>query len=316
MLKRSVVFAAGFLVFATIDVLSSSRDFIHTRSVTQMEAKPPVVTVLDRWNSRPAPRVVDLLPDMAPVYIAGADVIKGPWDRNRVSGEQLIQWGIPLALDVDYDLTYISGTHRARSLLSRIAAADPAEFGELIAQRSACALLVWKRPLTLEDPVSVVAIRGCRPEVDAVTAVYNFRGDDEFLRIASENRGRLARSVFAEGPVPMLARPLSEALVSKISSATESLSFETECASSCFVRVARTNDGNWKAMLDGKQVEPATVDLSLIGLPIPAGIHRIDLRYHDRLLEASIGISSLASLFAIGILLSRPIRRLKKSSST
>lgn len=310
-LERSGVFVAGFLLLAAIDVLASSRDFIRTRPLAWMDSKPPVVVELERHASAPKPRVVDLLPYLPPVPVPGADEVNGPWDRNRVFGEQLVQWGIPLALDVDYDLTYIAATDRARELLLR-AAADTAEFGELLAQRSACGLLVWKRPSTLEDPVGIVGVRGCRPEIDAATAVLSFNGDDEFLRIARENKGRLARSVFVEGPGPAISEPPGEATISSISSAPNAVSFRADCASACFVRVARTNDGHWKASLDGRPVPVTTVDLSLIGIPIPSGSHRIDLTYSDRLLNASIGISAVAWLLAVAILLSGAVVRSRR----
>jgi len=311
-LRRSGVFAASFLGLAAVDVLSSSHDFIRTHSAAQMEAKPPVVIALERLSRQSMPRVVDLLPDMAPVPVAGADELNGPWDRNRVLGDQLVQWGIPLALDADYDLTYIAATHRARALISRVAGVDTAQFGELLAQRSACALLVWKRPPTLHDPVGIVGIRGCRPEVDAATAILTFRGDDDFFRIARENKGRLARSAIVEDLNPSTARPVGEAVITGLTSASNALSFHADCISSCFVRVARTNDGNWKAFLDGRPLETLTVDLSLIGVRIPAGAHRIDLRYSDRLLQISIGISVVASLIAIAILASGAMARLKR----
>jgi hypothetical protein len=303
-LRQNGIFVASFLVLAAVDVLSSSHDFIRTHSVSQMEAKPPVVTALERLKPRPMPRVVDLLPDDPPVPVPGADELNGPWDRHRVLGKQLIQWEIPLALDADYDLTYLAATDRARRLLSRIATVDTAEFGELLAQRSACGLLVWKRPPTLEDPVMILGVRGCRPEVDAATAILSFSGDDDFFRMARENKGRLARSAIVENPDPGTARPVGEAVISRLSSTSNALSFQADCASSCFVRIARTNDGNWKASLDDKPLGTLIVDLSLIGLEIPMGTHRIDLRYSDRVLRTSIWISIVASLAALSILLS------------
>lgn len=314
-LRRTGGFLSVFLVIAAVDVLSSSRDFIGTHSLAQMEAKPPVVVALERLNLQPLPRVVDFLPEIAPVPVPGADVLSGPWDRHRVAGVQLVQWGIPLALDVDYDLTYIAATDRARDLLSRIAGADRVAFGELLAQRSACALLVWKRPPTLEDPVGIVGVRGCRPEVDAATAILRFRGDDEFFRIVRENKGRLARSVIVEDAVPGTEKLLAEAVISEVSSAPNALSFRADCGSSCFVRVARTNDGNWKAFLDGRPVATITADLSLIGVPVPEGTHRIDLRYSDRVLRISVWVSVVSFLVAIATLASGVATRLKRRSS-
>ncbi|HKA37762.1 MAG TPA: hypothetical protein VKH43_13145, partial [Thermoanaerobaculia bacterium] len=299
-LRRAPVLWA-LLAAVSIDVLSSTRDFIRTRPVAEMEKEPPVASVLRRLE--PVPRVVDLLPDEPPQPVPGADEIDGPWDRNRVLGEQLVQWGIPLALDADYDLTNMAASDRARSLLSRLAAQDPAAFGELLAQRSACALLVWKRPIKLEDPVGIARVRDCRPEIDSASAILRFRGDEEFLRVARENKGRLARAVFVEDGADEAAPPPGEASLSEISSRTDRLSFRAECASPCFVRVARTNDGRWKALLDGRPVPVLTANLSLIGLPIPAGSHQVEIRYEDELLRASIGVSAAALLFAAAIVI-------------
>jgi hypothetical protein len=273
-LRRSGVLIAGFLALAAVDILSSSSDFIRTHSVAQMETKPPVVTALERMNPRPIPRVVDLLPDNPPVPVPGSDELNGPWDRNRVLGEQLIQWGIPLALDHDYDLTYFAATDRARRLLSRVATEDTAQFGELLAQRSACGFLIWKRSLTLDDPVEIAGVRGCRPEVDAATQILSFNGDDDFLRMARENKGRLARSVTIEEPNPSSPRPVNEAVISGLTSRSNALSFHVDCPSSCFVRVARTNDGNWEGFIDERPLAINTVDIYPLRVPIPPGAHR------------------------------------------
>ena len=65
------------------------------------------------------------------------------------------------------------------------------------------------------------------------------------------------------------------------------------------MRIARTNDGNWKASLDGRPIATVAVDLSLIGVEIPAGTHRVELRYEDPVLRISIWVSAAAVLIAI-----------------
>src|SRR5262249_19566454 len=72
-LRRRGPVIPAFLVLAAIDVLSSTRDFIRTRSIAEMEAKPKVVAALQRLQ--PVPRVVDFLPDEPAERVAGAEVI-------------------------------------------------------------------------------------------------------------------------------------------------------------------------------------------------------------------------------------------------
>ncbi len=286
--------AVGFAIVAvaSLDVLASSRDFIGTRPRSAMISAPPVVRRL--LSVSPPPRLVDFLPENPPVPVAGAEVFNGPWDRNRLSGEQSIQWGIPLALDADYDLTQFAASNRARRLMTRVAAENPRAFSRLLAGRSDSALLVWKQPIKLEDPVTVVGVPGLRPEIDSVLAWERFDGDEGFLRSVQQQRGDLSRVAFVERDFSGLPPTVTEAKISVQERRNTGAEFVVDAPAACLVRIAWTNDGNWRARIDGRPWPVRTVDISLIGLLIPAGRHSVSLWYSDRLVTIGIVISALA----------------------
>ena len=295
--RRSTAVVA-LLVVSAVDVLASSRDFVRFHSIAEMTAPPPVVRKIVRGG---VSRVVDLLPDNPPVVVPGAEVFNGPWDRNRLTGEQAIQWGVPLALDVDFDMTYFTGSDRARGLMSRVAAESTPRFARLLAGRSAGALLIWNHPITLADPVTVAAVPNMRPEIDAVSDVISFKGDANFLEKVRRYPGDLSRAAFVEGAVSLPGTGAAAITPRKMKNS--SVEFTADCESACFVRIARTNDGNWRALLDGKKWPVETVDLSLAGMRIPGGHHEITLFYRDYWLMAGmvLSVAGLILLLMVGV---------------
>lgn len=299
--RRSAAALLGLLAVGGADVVASSRDFVRPRPAAWLEAKPPVIRRIELVS--PLPRLVDFLPLDPPVSLPGADELGGPWDRNRVLYTQPLQWGIPLALDTDFDLTYIASTDRARALFQRLAGADLRRFARMLAGRGIGALLVWNAPVTLRDPVTVVAVPGRRPVVDAVTAIVPFHGDDGFLAAVRGYPGDLTRAAFLETPTEGPPRPLAAPSLEVVKSSNTDIRFASAGSAPGLVRVAWTNDGNWEADLDGKRWPVQTVDLSLIGIEIPPGRHAVRLLYRDSWLTlgeilSAISLLLLTALFA------------------
>ncbi len=116
-----------------VELCASSRDFIQTRSVEWFRTLPPIVRRLQ--DLTPVPRLVDLLPKSPPAPVSGSEERGGPWERNRLYGKQAVGWGIPLALDEDYDIMYIAASVRARNLLLAVSAANMRNFSRLLAAR-------------------------------------------------------------------------------------------------------------------------------------------------------------------------------------
>jgi hypothetical protein len=307
---RRKAIAPLFLLAAAADVLSASCDFVRTRPSEWMEAPPPVVRRILLVS--PPPRLADFLP-MEPPLRPGLVIEKnGPFSRNRILNEQAVQWGIPLAVDQDFDLTFTRAETRARFLVNSVALADHRALSGLLAARHIGALLLWNQPVTIEDPVTVVGVAGLRPEVDSAGSIVSFQGDEGFIRAALKERGDLRRAVFIEGPQPAPQAGPDPAELSRVALGDLEVSFDSAAPGPGLVRVARTNDGNWRARVDGKPWPVLTVNISMIGIALPPGSHHVVIGYRDAALRAGMGISAV-SVIALAALFLRRILRIARA---
>jgi hypothetical protein len=62
------------------------------------------------------------------------------------------------------------------------------------------------------------------------------------------------------------------------------------------VFISQTFYGSRRAWVDGRQVEPLNVNLAFIGVPVTAGIHRVELRHDMRVESVSAGVSGATLL--------------------
>jgi hypothetical protein len=296
-----------FLAAAAADVASASSMLTQSRAANWMDAPPPVVRQLLRVS--PPPRLADYLPPEPPLLPNFVVEENGPFERNRVLYEQPVQWGIPIALDQDFDLTYLRPERRARYLINRVLLADHRAFAGLLAARHIGALLFWKSPVTLEDPVTVAGVAGVRPEVDSAESIVTFRGDEEFVRSALNSRIDLRRAAFVEGAPPVPEAEFSEASLSQVEIRDLEVSFESVAPGVSLTRIARTNDGNWIARVDGNPWPLLTVDISMIGIAVPPGRHHVVIRYRDPWLMAGMTVSGCSLAFLIAIASGSAARR-------
>ncbi len=305
--RRATALAAAALAIATgLDAITASRDFMRTRTVGWVEQPPRVVRRI--LAAGPPPRLVDFLPPEPGIPNLVREK-NGPFDRNRALWVQPVQWGIPVALDQDFDFTYIYSEMRARDLISQLAPGYPRVLSRLLAGRCVGAFMAWQRPMSIDDPVTLLGIPGVRPEVDSATSVIRFRGNQDFLEKSIAATGDLARAAFVEEPVPAnLPDPPSEARIGRVTLKNDFVSFLADSPSPSLVRIARTNDGNWRAAVDGRPSPVVTVDLSMIGIALPAGSHAVTIRYRDNALLAGMGIS-LAAAALMAALFVASVRR-------
>lgn len=303
---RSRLVLTLLVLAASVDALTSSRDFIGTRPAEWMEAPPPVIRRLRAVS--PTPRLVDLLPAQPPEPFFGRHLQNGGFERNRVLFNQPVQWGVPLALDEDFDLTYLASTDRAREVILKCGNADPRTFSRLLAGRGACAMLVWYSPVTLQNPVGLLGVSHCRPEVDSKIAIVPFQGNDGFLEAVRRYPGDLAAASLVEGSSALLPAVPAPARIENVVSHSASLSFRTESSGTSLIRIARSNDGNWRAKVDEKPWPLHTVDLSLVGIAVPPGSHEVRLTYRDDVLRAGMSVSA-ASLLVLAVVLASGRRR-------
>jgi uncharacterized membrane protein YfhO len=79
----------------------------------------------------------------------------------------------------------------------------------------------------------------------------------------------------------------------------ERVDFTVDGPERSLVRIARTNDGDWKATIDGQRASVRTIDLSLVGIVVPAGRHDVVVSYEDPMLRIGIAISATMALLLL-----------------
>jgi hypothetical protein len=71
----------------------------------------------------------------------------------------------------------------------------------------------------------------------------------------------------------------------------------------------------WRATVDGKPVEVARVDYALVGVPLPAGHHEVNLTYVDQPLRVGGAVSLAAIAALVGLVIATRRRRRRRSPS-
>lgn len=71
------------------------------------------------------------------------------------------------------------------------------------------------------------------------------------------------------------------------------------------VVVAVADHPDWRATVDGRSVDWVTADAALVGIPVPAGEHRVALRFSPRHLGSTVTVMVVTALVAAGALIGR-----------
>jgi hypothetical protein len=77
------------------------------------------------------------------------------------------------------------------------------------------------------------------------------------------------------------------------------LSASVDAASDGMLVWSRTHFRAWQASVDGRPMEPALVEGHLVGVPVPAGSHRVEVRWSPRPLLAGLALSLAGIVVAV-----------------
>ncbi len=76
---------------------------------------------------------------------------------------------------------------------------------------------------------------------------------------------------------------------------------ETEARRPAFLVTSETYYAGWRGYVDGKEQRLFLTNVAFRGLPVPAGRHRIEMRFGPSVLWRGLGISALAGLGLVGV---------------
>ena len=141
--------------------------------------------------------------------------------------------------------------------------------------------------------------------VNRTERASDLMGAAAFLHAPDFNPAEVA---IVEGPaLPEYARNAS-GRVEVLSYRSSSISLLVESSSASFLVAADAYYPGWQATIDGRRAELYIADVAFRGVEIPAGTHRVEMRFVPRILFGSSVLSVLAwlSVFAVA---RKPARR-------
>ncbi len=112
------------------------------------------------------------------------------------------------------------------------------------------------------------------------------------------------RTALVEGQLPASQQPASPSVETAEITRYEpdTITIATSAATSGLLVVSEIYERGWQATVDGGEVAALPTDHALIGVPIPAGEHTIELHYEPDALKLGVAISSVAALAMISVL--------------
>ena len=228
------------------------------------------------------------------------------------------EWGIATALDRDWDLTAPRWSHDATAAVSEAIRRTPLLAGPILARRSVVAVLSL-RPETRESglPASATLEQAVRlwhpvlsrPFAFCADAVVAASGTEGWIETVTRLGATSAATAVLDRSDLASPRAVSGGAVRLERSGPGHLFLDVaaEGPEPSFVAVNQTWDPGWKATVDGSAVRLYRADLSLQGLFVPPGAHRVELVYANPWVWVGLAISAV-SLLVCGALAARQER--------
>jgi hypothetical protein len=299
---------------AALDLVLAGKALVRTVPVARVAAPPSILQPLI------ARRKDDVL-----FHLAALDP-----ELSMAGGLALppipAQWGIAMALDADFDLTELRWSHDATELIGEVVQRNPALLWPLLHRRGVTAVLKFRKgvhwqgerlalppgassalELLFSDQARfafaasrVEIVRGPAGWMEAVQRLGAASAttaciDDEQLSPSS--------LLFSQPPAPADVKIVGR------TPARLAIDMMARGPGPSFLAINQTWDEGWQARIDGQLTRLYRTDLSLSGLVVPPGRHRIELDYADPWVAAGVVLSLLAGLTCAGLALWRPRRR-------
>jgi hypothetical protein len=315
---RAGALAAVVLLFVLADLYRVERRFVVTARATDVFAPPSAVASLPRPDAR---LWTDQLffPDAAPEAF---DVDRGSSiPRGFIPGREQLQpywanlWGVPYALNEDYDLMLTSPARHALGILRTHTHLLERGWNDSVMAYlgawNACNVARRRTPDALRDEFSRT---GVRPE--RVRVLPNPFCLDRYRFVARAERdadlatatARVAERAFAVGELEALVAPRTGDLAPRTYAAGRVSSVEErgaridlgyDAAGDALLVAAVTYDRGWRGEVDGRSVPVLMTALGQMAIEVPAGSHRLRLRYRDP--WVAIGVAITAAAIAGGV---------------
>lgn len=177
--------------------------------------------------------------------------------RNALHGYSATVWGLRMALEPDFDETDLLPTHDLLNAMMRQGNSGDPHWSEKFASISNVRAIVDYRQGSIDDPLTAIPM--------PATGRFWF----------AKRGGRVVRAL----------------------ESSSSAALDVEAMANAFLIITITRHKYWQATIDGRPAELLPTNFAYQGLRLPAGRHRVELRYRNPLVIWSAAVSVLALLF-------------------
>jgi hypothetical protein len=214
-------------------------------------------------------------------------------------------WGYSLVLERDIDRTALLPTVDLIDSMIDVKKAGRRDWAEIFMRMSNAAYDAVYRPYPSEmsrirgawrdvAPIEFIG-RPIPPRFSFANSLIRIRGRGDFVRRIVHGDARAGTAfIFSEPFMPAAGR------VERVAEDPGNVAAKLRASGPAFLVIRITPDKDWSATLDGKPISLETVDVGYQGARIPAGLHRLEMRYRDPLVVAGAAVSVL-TLLGLGL---------------
>jgi hypothetical protein len=243
------------------------------------------------------------------------------WDANRSATGGLAQppvparWGLFMTLERDFDFTQLRWTFDSTRTLMLAANSDQHLIEPLLQRRGVTAIVQFGAGVRWEGDrlvrpgggplVETLRAREANPFVFAASRVEIVHGQAGWTDAMARLRDAIPQTACVEdtelSAFPGQPAP-AEVHVQRETPMRFSLAVNARGPDPSFVAINQTWDEGWRALLDGQPLRIYRTELSLSGVIVPSGKHKIEFAYRDPWMTAGLGISGASALTCLALL--------------
>lgn len=307
-LRRSTG-AAALLAVSAFDLVTSGRPLAATAPAP---TEPPAL--FEAWLERRRPEDA-----LAPVFHIAGWYFDFEIGAGSERPPRPALWGIPTTFELDFDLTELRWSSRARDAFMSLVSSDRATALQVLRRRGVSAIVAFRDDASGDgnlvmptDPSGAVAairpLDGGRPFAFSPDTVARFDGEKRWASRVAELGASAARAVLLDAsrtppgavPTPIPER-FSKGAVGVLRREPTRIELDVDAPGPhpTLVALNQTWDEHWTAASGGRALAIFRTDIALSALLVPPGRHRVVLTYADPWVRRGLALSLLGALAAL-----------------
>jgi hypothetical protein len=296
--------ALALCAVLAVDLIAVGRGLLLTTPVASVTTPPAFLTPLVQRKED------DVIFHMA-AWAPGFDVSLG-LARPPIP----VEWGLAMTYERDFDLTQLRWTTEATAAFWRAFEADPRLAAPVLARRGVTAVVQFRpgaspEEANIKSPSGAYTLdakitRNPQPLVFPIRRTRVVDGPDGWLQAVRELDSQIPEVALVDGGQSLaLPEQPSPARVRLVARTPVQFALEVEAAgpAASFIAVNQTWDQGWRARVDGILAPVVRTDISLSGVLVPPGQHRVEFEYFDDALAAGLAVSVVAALACLAMVL-------------